>query len=610
MFEPFIAPGEVRVQLLLLRVNIDRKPLEFGLPQRNSTECAMVLFVESMGFKYEQIRRDNPTLAQYDFNSDRKRMTTVITDPTTKEPLIVCQGAPEIVLERCTKYVTAAGKENPIDAAFTQALTAQLLEYSHQCLRGLLVAYRVGGGYGTEEVAEKEMTVIGIVGISDPVRDEVPGAIKDCRRAGVIVRMCTGDNIETAKAIAIECGIYDPGTDQIAMTGNEFRATAKLALLEKLPHLAVLARSTPMDKFRLVRLLRECGEVVAVTGDGSNDAPALKAADVGLSMGLCGTEIAKEASDICILDDNFKSIMMALMWGRCVFDNVRRFLQFQLVVNVVAVIITFLGSCIFKESPFKAIQLLWVNLVMDSFGALALATEKPAPYLLDRPPFGRKVPLLGGLLRANIVGQALYQLVILILILTIGDKIWTFEDPDDPTDEALKDLHLYTLIFTAFVFMQIFNLFNSRVVATSQSFFSGLFQNWLFDVILVMIIIVQIILTEFGGPVFHTMGLNGWDWLGVGVVSVGTIIMGFIIRLCPVGDVTPEQVEAERVKSYEAVKEKLRGMSDEEQWALEHEQEAAEKKRVDEQKGKAKSQEAFKKEAEEVAKEPHLPWMI
>jgi Ca2+-transporting ATPase len=562
-----------------------------------STECALVLFVEAMGYNYEDLRHSHETLLIIDFDSDRKRMSTVIQCPDEPEQaLISSKGAPEVMIELCTHYINEQHEVAEVDQAFKDRLRDQLAEYSAQCLRSLLIAYRVGGEYRSPEEAESDLTVIGVAAISDPIREEVPGAIKSCRGAGVTVRMVTGDNIDTARAIAKECGILSEDDGGISMTGNEFRSTPKLALLEKLPNLRVLARSTPMDKFRLVRILKELGEVVAVTGDGTNDAIALKTANVGLSMGLCGTEIAKEASDIVILDDNFKSIMMAMMWGRCVFDNVRRFLQFQLTVNVAAVVIAFIGSLIEDgDSPLKPIQLLWVNMIMDSFGALALATEKPRPYLLERPPYGRQVQLLSGVLLLNIIGQALYQVIVEILIMTVGDRIWT--------DLGDVELRRNTLVFNVFVFSQIFNLLNSRVVAKSQSIIDGIFSNYLFIVIFLGIAAVQAIITEFGGIVFHTCGLTWVHWLSTLLLGVITLALGVGLRLIPVKELTYAEVEQTRQDSYEKLKETLRGMSDEQQWQLEQQEQAA----AEEENKKKKKPGADKSQPEPRPSQPSPP---
>lgn len=564
-----------------------------------STECALCLYVESMGYDYNELRKQHPSIALYDFDSDRKRMTTVITSPIdSSTQLIASKGAPDVMINYCSKYIDENGESQPITKEFKDALNEQLLAYSKQMLRSLLIAYRIGGSYSTPAEAEKDLTFICITAISDPLRPEVKGAVAECQGAGVIVRMVTGDNIETAKAIATECGILTK--DGICMVGNDFRHTPKLELLEILPRLQVLARSTPMDKFRLVRILKEVGEVVAVTGDGTNDALALKTANVGLSMGLCGTEIAKEASDICILDDNFKSIMMSIMWGRCVFDNVRRFLQFQLTVNVSAVLIAFLGSCVFRESPLKPIQLLWVNLIMDSFGALALATEKPRPYLLKRPPYGRKVQLLSGVLLANIVGQAGYQIIILLVILIAGDRIWP--------DIQEHDTQHYTLIFNAFVFCQIFNLLNSRIVAKAQRFFDGIFSNWLFIAIFIGIAVVQAIIVEFGDMVFSTAKLTWIHWLSCIAIGFVSIIIGVILRAFPIKELSFEEVERQRSEMYETLKETLRGLTEDEQWAQEAEEAEEEKEKVENKDKKHDSSEEKRKASsrQEQAIDDHI----
>ncbi|OHT14867.1 Calcium-transporting ATPase PAT1 [Tritrichomonas foetus] len=526
-----------------------------------STECALCLYVEKMGFDYMKIRSECPSIELYDFDSNRKRMTTIIKSPLDeKDTLISCKGAPDVVFSFCTHYIDINGQVQPISSEFKTAFDNQLLEYSHKMLRSLLITYRLNGNYDTAEAAESNLVIIGIAAISDPLRPEVPKAIQDCRTAGVIVRMVTGDNIETAKAIAKECGILTE--EGICMTGNEFRKTPKLELLEKLPKLQVLARSMPMDKFRLVRILKEVGEVVAVTGDGTNDALALKTAHVGLSMGLCGTEIAKEASDICILDDNFKSILMAILWGRCIFDNVSRFLQFQLTVNVSALVISFLGSCVWKESPLKPIQLLWVNLIMDTFGALALATERPREYLLYRPPYGKKVQLLNNTLMTNIAGQGCYQIVILLVVLIAGDNIFK--------NEIIQhSIQHYSLLFNTFVFCQVFNLLNSRIVAKSQKFFDGIFSNVLFIVIFLGISLVQAIIIEFGGKVFETAHLKWSHWLFSLACGIFSLFIGFLLRLIPLKDLTYEEVENQREQMYEKLKETLRGLTEDEQWEQE-----------------------------------------
>lgn len=284
-----------------------------------------------------------------------------------------------------------------------------------------------------EENIVNNLTCLCIVGIEDPVRPEVPDAIRRCQKAGITVRMVTGDNINTARSIAMKCGILKPNEDFIILEGKEFNrrirdsnGEVRQHLLDKVwPKLRVLARSSPTDKYTLVKGIidsknTEAREVVAVTGDGTNDGPALKKADVGFAMGIAGTDVAKEASDIILTDDNFSSIVKAVMWGRNVYDSIAKFLQFQLTVNVVAVIVAFIGACAVQDSPLKAVQMLWVNLIMDTLASLALATEMPTPDLLLRKPYGRTKPLISRTMMKNILGQAIYQLAVIFSLLFVG----------------------------------------------------------------------------------------------------------------------------------------------------------------------------------------------
>ena len=345
----------------------------------SSSECALLQMLPNYGFDYKKIREDYPIVILHEFDSTRKRMSTIVNK--NGQHRVYEKGAPDFVLKQCNRYISSTGEVKELDSKTRQAFLDHIGSYADLALRTMLLAYRDIGSQGSPvdqewndpSNVEKDMIVFCLVGIQDPLRPEVIHAINQCKTAQVIVRMVTGDYINTARAIARQCGILSD--DGIALMGEEFSSRSKVDLVEILPRLQVMARSSPRDKYRLVSLLMEAGEVVAVTGDGSNDSAALKKANIGLSMGLCGTELAKMASDIVILDDNFNSIVSALKWGRCIYDNVRGFLQFQLTVNFSAMIIAFVGSIALKESPLKTIQLLWVNLIMDSLGALALATR-------------------------------------------------------------------------------------------------------------------------------------------------------------------------------------------------------------------------------------------
>jgi len=381
-----------------------------------------------------------------------------------------------------------------------------------------------------EHAPESDLICIGLVGIKDPVRPEVPRAVRQCQRAGIFVRMVTGDNLATAKTIARECGIL---TDGLAMEGHEFRALSEAQMDRILPRLQVLARSTPIDKYTLVKRLKENGEVVAVTGDGTNDAPALNEAHVGLAMGIAGTDVAKEASDIIILDDNFSSIVSAVMWGRCVFDNIRKFLQFQLTINLVALTTAFLAAVTGRGLPLKTVQLLWVNLIMDTLAALALGTETPTPDLLDRKPYGSKERLISPIMIRNIVVQASFQLTILLGLLYSGPELLGLPYNDDDEDDPNK-LKLDTMVFNTFVLLQVFNEFNARVVTNAINVFSGIFKNFIFVGILLATAAMQVVIVEFGGTFLETTGLSARQWGTCVLLGLLSIPLGFIGRLVPV----------------------------------------------------------------------------
>jgi Ca2+-transporting ATPase len=320
----------------------------------------------------------------------------------------------------------------------------------------------------------QDLTLIAITGIEDPLRDGVPAAVAACTKAGVFVRMCTGDNVLTARSIAMQCGIYTAGG--IIMEGPVFRQLSERDRLEIIPRLQVLARSSPEDKKMLVETLQSLGETVGVTGDGSNDGPALKIAHVGFSMGIAGTEVAKEASDIILMDDNFASIVKAIMWGRCVNDSVRKFLQFQISTNVTAVIITFVSAIASnsESSVLSAVQLLWINLIMDTFAALALATDPASASLLDRKPDPRNAPLFSVHMMKQILVQSIYQVAVVLIFHFDGNRILGFDN------SSHSNLVITTLVFNAFVFAQIFNSVNCRRLDAKLNVFEGVLRNWYF----------------------------------------------------------------------------------------------------------------------------------
>uniref|UniRef100_H2Z414 Cation-transporting P-type ATPase C-terminal domain-containing protein n=1 Tax=Ciona savignyi TaxID=51511 RepID=H2Z414_CIOSA len=346
-------------------------------------------------------------------------------------------------------------------------------------LRTIALAYRdfpadSPPDWEQENSVVSNLTCVGITGIEDPVRPEVPDAIIKCQRAGITVRMVTGDNVNTARSIAAKCGIINPQDDILVMDGKEFnrrirnsKGEIEQSRLDAVwPKLRVLARSSPTDKHTLVKgiidsTVTPVREVVAVTGDGTNDGPALKKADVGFAMGIAGTDVAKEASDIILTDDNFTSIVKAVKWGRNVYDSIAKFLQFQLTVNVVAVIVAFLGACILKDSPLKAVQMLWVNLIMDTLASLALATEQPTDALLLRKPYGRNKALISRTMMKNILGHAFYQLIVIFVLLFAGDVLFDIDSGRGLSLHSTPTQH-FTIVFNVFVLMQIFNEINAR----------------------------------------------------------------------------------------------------------------------------------------------------
>jgi calcium-translocating P-type ATPase len=358
----------------------------------------------------------------------------------------------------------------------------------------------------------------------------VPEAVRRCIEAGITVRMVTGDNIDTAKKIAEQCSIYTPNTGGIAMIGPDFAKLTPGELDKILPKLQVLARSSPTDKHTLVKRLRKNNQIVAVTGDGTNDAPALKKAHVGLAMGIAGTEVAKLAADIIILDDNFTSIVKSVMWGRNIFDNIRKFLQFQLTINAVALIVSFIAAASRQGTPLKPIQLLWVNLIMDTLAALALATELPTEKLLKRKPINiLQQRIINNAMIKHICGQGAYQVAILLILLYVGYKPFGIHPLTD---------HHFAIIFNAFVLCQVFNEINCRTVNDDLNVFEGIHRNVIFLGVIFLTVLFQVLIICFGGKAFHVVLLGWKEWITCIVIGALTLPLGLLLRLIP----TPEKV--------------------------------------------------------------------
>ncbi|WIA22054.1 hypothetical protein OEZ85_004399 [Tetradesmus obliquus] len=390
-------------------------PIEFV---GNRTECALLMLTKKWGIDYKQVREDYASrmVEVYAFTS-AKKMASVLVKHDDATLRLYNKGAAEWVLKRCVALHNEYGEVVPMTEGIREQLLQTVVAMASRGLRCICLSYRdyaaVDGSrpadfFEDADRVDRDLIATAIVGIKDPVRQEVPHAVRVCQNAGIMVRMVTGDNIHTARHIARDCGILTEAG--VALEGPNFRNMPAHDLIPLLPKLQVLARSSPEDKLTLVSLLKKEGEVVAVTGDGTNDAPALKESDVGLAMGIAGTEVAKEAADIVIMDDNFSSIVKAVLWGRSVFNSIRKFLQFQLTVNFVALVVAFVGAIIGGRIPLNVLQLLWVNLIMDTMGALALATEDPNPALLDDKPHGRDEHLITPKMWKHILIQGLYQM--------------------------------------------------------------------------------------------------------------------------------------------------------------------------------------------------------
>lgn len=380
----------------------------------NRTECALLMMLRNWGMEYKPIRKTADVVKLFQFTSERK-MSSVVVKKASGKLMLFSKGAAEILLRKSVSSLGANNEIVPLDDEQRKKFEDLIDSLASNGLRTLCMCYREVAESEDLELVERDLIVAGIVGIKDPLRKETSDAVAQCKNAGITVRMVTGDNLKTAKHIGAECGIFFG--DGICLEGQDFRNMSEEELIPMLPKLQVLARSSPSDKLILVRLLKKQGEVVAVTGDGTNDAPALKESNVGLSMGKTGTEVAKEASDIVILDDNFSSIVKSVLWGRSIFRNIRKFLQFQVTINLVALALSFVAVISQKGMPLTVLQLLWVNLIMDSMAALALATEQPTQDLLDDKPHGRDEPLVSNTMKYHIIVQGIYQLIVLLFIL-------------------------------------------------------------------------------------------------------------------------------------------------------------------------------------------------
>ncbi len=460
----------------------------------NPTEVALLLWLNEQGMDYISLRNQAKTVNQLTFSTERKYMATLVDSSVLNTRVLYVKGAPEIVMGKCN-----------LEESRVKQYNEQLLAYQNQAMRTLGVAYKVIPENSSTDCAElvKEggLTFMGIFAISDPIRPDVPDAVKKCQSAGIRVKIVTGDTPGTATEIARQIGLWtSEDTERNRITGVEFAALSDEEALERVVDLKVMSRARPMDKQRLVQLLQQKGEVVAVTGDGTNDAPALNHAQVGLSMGT-GTSVAKEASDITLLDDSFHSIATAVMWGRSLYKNIQRFIVFQLTINVVALLSVLLGAFLGTELPLTVTQMLWVNLIMDTFAAMALASIAPSMDVMNEKPRKRTDFIISPAMRNNIFGVGAGFLIVLMGLLAFFKNM-----------SGGMDVHHLTVFFTIFVMLQFWNLFNASVFGTNHSIFKDAGHAMGMLGVALIILVGQFIIVTFGGKVFRTEPLPALEW--------------------------------------------------------------------------------------------------
>lgn len=551
----------------------------------NKTEHGLLGFINLARRDYKRVRASvgEENVRQFPFNSKKKRMTTIVRRESGS--LVFVKGASEVVLADCSRYMNENGSVMAMGEADAARFAAMIEDMAVQGNRTIAVAYTTyspdaettDGSFPEEEPDFTDYILLGVLGIQDPIREEVPEAVRQCKEAGVRVRMVTGDNINTAIAIAKKCGIFEENKWDLAMLGQDFRTmyqTDRDRLKEIVPRLCVLARSSPQDKYILVSMLQEIGDVVGVTGDGTNDAPALKLANVGFAMQI-GTDIAKGAADMVLTDNNFASVVNAIRWGRAVNDAIRKFLQFQLSINVGGVILTFVASVASPTSkePFSAVQLLWLNLIMDTLAAIALATESPSDSCLRRLPSFQQASIISRRMWSFVVLHGSMQTIIILLMLFLGHDLFETVEGDECDLKLYADnnetLALYnhcdqickteggkyyghycqqgtehsTIMFNTYIWFQIFNIFNARKLYGEHNIFEGFTRSKPFFIVLVIILAFQIFAVEAAGSFLNTTRLNWRDWLicvGVGAFSLP---LGVLVRLLPIEEPIPEDIQ-------------------------------------------------------------------
>ena len=536
--EKLIAESMAVNSTAYLDFSAQEKPIVLG----NPTEGALLLWLYGKGINYLPIREECEVIQQLTFSTERKYMATLVRSAALDKNILYVKGAPEIVMTFCHEGGEFCSTISQTD------FESKLLQYQQQAMRTIGFAYKIIDDPKTVISENGKLVInglqfIGITAIADPVRADVPAAIEECMHAGIQVKIVTGDTPGTAKEIARQIRLWNESCSDINhITGAEFAAMNDTELLERIPHLRVISRARPLDKARLVNLLQQRGEVVAVTGDGTNDAPALKAAQVGLSMGD-GTSVAKEASDITILDNSFSSIGKAVMWGRSLYLNIQRFILFQMTINVAACIIVLFGAFLGVQSPLTVTQMLWVNLIMDTFAALALASLPPSQRVMNDPPRQRKANIITKEMARGIFGvSGLFVLLLFGFIQYFKNEDITSLTQFSITDYFANFFHFgsfenglsayeLSLFFSIFVMLQFWNMFNAKAYRTGRSAFAEIGKSQGFIMIAAAIIIGQVVITTFGGAMFSVTPLLLTDWCLIIAATSLVLWIGELLRL-------------------------------------------------------------------------------
>ena len=515
----------------------------------NPTEGALLLWLNKQGVDYMQVREGVKMYQQVPFSTKYKFMASIVESPAMGKPIFYVKGAPEILLKHCYKISTPEGE---VDITpYRLDVERQLLEYQGKAMRTLAFAYKVGDPNeqsfdpNTDDLVAENFVLLGIVAIADPIRGDVAEAVRNCMSAGIDVKIVTGDTPGTAIEIGRQLGLW-LGTDSKDVnhiTGKDWEALSDEEALSVMHKIKIMSRARPMDKERLVRLLQSDGEVVAVTGDGTNDAPALKAAQVGLSMGD-GTTVAKEASDITILDNSFNSIARAVMWGRSLYINIQRFVVFQMTINVAACLIVMLGALLGSEMVLTVTQMLWVNLIMDTFAALALASLPPSAMVMKEKPRDRNANIITKPMMWQIFGVGIFFVILMFGLVQYFKHADVASLADFSFAEYFKNYFNFqasqgispleqTYIFTIFVFLQFWNLFNAKAFHSEGSAFRGLFRKDViagFGLALFVIVAGQLLIVSFGGEMFNVAAMSAKDWMYIILGTLPIFAIGEAMR--------------------------------------------------------------------------------